>query len=414
VNEKKQKLVKQNELIDRVPHGTNQLRMRLSNERLVLSIIRRYPGISKSDIAKMTGLTPQAATIIINRLEFDGLLRRQEISRGRVGQPAVPYKLNPEGVFSVGLSIGRWSCETVLIDFVAGIRERVFSETFVYPIPKQVVDFVVDSYSRLTEKLGSEQRNMVCGYGITAPFISSMSSEISQLPARVVKLWENFDLVAEITNQLRSSVYICNDAIAACQADLMLEGSGRPFDFLYIHIGVCVGGGLVLDNRVFHGGSGRAGAVASFPMPDNTLLPGPDMSSLAQVASLLSLDRKIRQAGVISTYQCGSEGWWADVCDASMNEWINEIVPCLACVAASAVALCDIAAFVVDGDCSFDVRDRIAKEVARCLKKYYVHGVESLSVIAGSLGTDACVLGAAVLPLLNFEYASASSYKNLC
>ena len=47
--------------------GTNQTGVRLYNERLVLSLIRRHGDLPKADIARMTGLSPQTISIIINR-----------------------------------------------------------------------------------------------------------------------------------------------------------------------------------------------------------------------------------------------------------------------------------------------------------------------------------------------------------
>ena len=104
--------------------GTSQSGVRLYNERLILSLIRRHPGLAKVEIARLTGLSAQTTTVIINRLEADGLLVGGEPQRGRIGQPSVPYTLNPDGAFGLGLMIGRRSSDLVLMDFTAGIRAR--------------------------------------------------------------------------------------------------------------------------------------------------------------------------------------------------------------------------------------------------------------------------------------------------
>jgi len=101
--------------------GTNQAGVRLYNERLILSLIRRHRSLAKVEIARLTGLSTQTTTVIINRLEADGLLIPGEPQRGRVGQPSVPYSLNPDGAFGLGLMIGRRSSDLVLMDFTAGI-----------------------------------------------------------------------------------------------------------------------------------------------------------------------------------------------------------------------------------------------------------------------------------------------------
>src|SRR5579864_1555384 len=97
-----------------VASGADQAGLRLYNERLILSLVRRYLQLSKIEVARLTGLSVQTASATMNRLQLDGLLRRGAPQRGRVGQPTVPLSLDPEGAFSLGLKIGRRSCELVL------------------------------------------------------------------------------------------------------------------------------------------------------------------------------------------------------------------------------------------------------------------------------------------------------------
>jgi len=89
--------------------------VRLYNERLILFAHRRHRGLAKVEIARLTGLSTQTTTVIINRLEADGLLTAGEPQRGRIGQPATPYSLNGDGAFGIGLMIGRRSCDLVLM-----------------------------------------------------------------------------------------------------------------------------------------------------------------------------------------------------------------------------------------------------------------------------------------------------------
>ena len=70
--------------------GANQLRVRAYNERLVLSLVRRNVGLSKADIARLSGLSAQTVSVIMRALEKDGLLKRGDPVRGKVGKPSIP------------------------------------------------------------------------------------------------------------------------------------------------------------------------------------------------------------------------------------------------------------------------------------------------------------------------------------
>src|SRR5271170_4598174 len=149
--------------------GADQTGVRLYNERLILSLARRFGRLSKIEVARMTGLSVQSTSAIMNRLQSDGLLRREAPLRGRVGQPTVPVSLDPEGAFSLGLKIGRRSCELVLIDFRGSIRRRA-RQNYPYPTPEQVMAFAARELPDITDSLTASQRARVAGLGVALPF----------------------------------------------------------------------------------------------------------------------------------------------------------------------------------------------------------------------------------------------------
>src|SRR5271166_6449037 len=132
--------------------GANQAGVRVYNERLLLSLVRRFGPQSKIEVARLTGLSVQSTSAIMNRLQADGLLKREAPLRGRVGQPTIPMSLDPEGAFSLGLKIGRRSCDLVLIDFCGGVRRRTH-HTYAYPTPAMILDFVRSSLPPLVDAL---------------------------------------------------------------------------------------------------------------------------------------------------------------------------------------------------------------------------------------------------------------------
>ena len=101
---------------------------RSKNERAILSLIRQQQSMPKAQIAKALALSAQAATVNINKLEEDKLLLRDAPVKGRVGQPSVPFRLNPDGAFSFGLKIGRRRFDLILVDLQSMQRASVSVE----------------------------------------------------------------------------------------------------------------------------------------------------------------------------------------------------------------------------------------------------------------------------------------------
>ncbi|MEO1747556.1 MAG: MarR family transcriptional regulator, partial [Pseudomonadota bacterium] len=118
----------------KLPVGANQSGVRAHNERLVLSQLRMRGALSKAEIARVTGLSAQAISVIMRNLEAEKLIKRQKVTRGRVGQPSTPMALNPDGSFSIGLRIGRRSADLALMDLVGGLRQ-IIKITYAYPTP---------------------------------------------------------------------------------------------------------------------------------------------------------------------------------------------------------------------------------------------------------------------------------------
>src|SRR5882724_1657092 len=105
--------------------ATHRSGMRAYNERLVLSLIRRHGSLPKAEIARLTNLSAQTITVIMRQLATDGLVVEQERQRGKIGQPSVPFALNPDGAFSLGLKIGRRSSDLALIDLTGVVRGAI-------------------------------------------------------------------------------------------------------------------------------------------------------------------------------------------------------------------------------------------------------------------------------------------------
>ena len=59
--------------------GSSQSGVRLYNERLVLSLVRRHRSLPKAEIAKLTGLSPQTVSVIVRQLEREGLLLKGQL-----------------------------------------------------------------------------------------------------------------------------------------------------------------------------------------------------------------------------------------------------------------------------------------------------------------------------------------------
>jgi predicted NBD/HSP70 family sugar kinase len=373
--------------------GTTQSGVRLYNERLALSLIRRHGSLPKAEIARATGLSAQTVSVIVRQLEADGLLVKERPQRGKVGQPLVPFSLNPDGAFSIGLKVGRRSADLILMD-LAGTVRRTVRQTYRFPAPRELLGFVEAALAELTGELTRRQRDRISGVGIAAPFELWAWEEEVGAPRAVLEAWRDFDLQQEIARICDWPVHFCNDATAACAAELLF-GHGREHqDYAYFYIGYFIGGGIVLNGALYQGRRGNAGALGSFPVP----APGGGAQQLIRTASFYVLEQELTRQGRAPEMLWRNSEDWSEVGEA-LDRWIDTAAAGLAQASAGVASALDISAIVIDGAMPGEVRERLCAAVRAALKKVNMQGISPFAVAEGTIGASARAMGAASLPL---------------
>jgi predicted NBD/HSP70 family sugar kinase len=373
--------------------GANQIRVRAYNERLVLSLVRLYGSLSKADIARRSGLSAQTVSVIMRALEKERLLSRGAPVRGRVGQPSTPMRLNPDAVYSFGVKIGRRSADLVLMDFVGRIRMQLH-QTYAYPLPHELMDFVIAGIRELEGRLDEKQRARIAGVGIAAPFeLWNWTDEVGA-PEGAMDVWRGFDLQAEVSTRVPHPVFLQNDATSACGAELVF-GVGPSYpDFVYLFIGSFIGGGIVLNSTIFSGRTGTAGALGPLPVRGKN----GETRQLLDIASIFVLENMLRERNIDPQPLWYSADEWIDFGEP-LEAWIQDTAKALAQAIVAAASIIDFSAAVIDGGFPGWVRERIVRATMNEAAKLDLQGVVMPEIIEGAVGAHARAIGGASLPI---------------
>jgi predicted NBD/HSP70 family sugar kinase len=373
--------------------GSNLIGVRDHNERLVLTVVRQHGPLSKAGIARLTGLSAQTVSVIVRALEAEGLLRKGQPVRGKVGQPSVPIALAPDGAFFFGLKIGRRSAELVLANFVGSVvaRSRL---TYQYPMPAEVLGFAADAMVRQAEDLGPAAAGRIAGLGIAMPFQIWEWGRVIGLPGDAMDAWRTMDVKTELEAVCSYPVYLQNDASAACGAELVFGQGTRPSDFLYFYVGYFIGGGIVLRDNLFVGRTGNAAAFGSMPVPT----PDGRVAQLIELASLSALEDAMRGRGLDSGCMWTAPEGWSIPNDLN-GAWIATASYGIAHAIGAAASVIDFEAVLIDGWLPAETRRRLVEGTRAALVGINLAGILAPDVLEGSVGPDARALGAASLPL---------------
>lgn len=335
--------------------GLNSVSVRGYNERLVLSLLLQRDATTRLEIGERTGLSAQTISVLVRSLEQEGLVAKGVAQKGRVGPPTVPIALNPEGAFSVGVSVGHMRTDVVLIDFIGAVR---FSATLPHPErPQGNQSEFLETIQRAVAMIPQEARNRIAGVGLALPYKESAGRVADQHFA---------DLQAEIEEHLGMPVFVQNDITAAAGGESMF-GAAKPLtDYMYFYLGAKLHGRLVLNHQIYHGNS-----------------------SVDFDVGLSALERLAAEAGHASVNLWDGTAEWPDY-GAVLEDWTAAVVTQIGQTVGAVGQFVELEAVVVSSPVPKWVNDNICKGL----------GERGLNVpaVAGTIRPSPKAVGAASLP----------------
>lgn len=380
--ETKEQLLRANPL-----KGTNQVDVRGYNERLVLQLIRKHGSLTKAEATRATGLSPNASSVIFRALESEGLIIRGDPIRGRIGQPSVPLKINPDAHHYLSLRIGRRSLEIAVVNFVGEIISRS-RKPLPFPTPDGALEFFKAELGGVL-KSAKKSRKSISGMTVAMPFELWSWTEEFGAPKEEMEAWRDFDIVSELKKIVSWEILVENDATAACRAEQVFGSHGDKQDWVYFFVGTFIGGGIVLNGSVFPGSRRNSGGFGPMRVPEQ--IGG---NRLVDHASLVVLERSIAARGGDPFAIYAEDSDWSEY-EPLLSDWISKAAINLSHAIVSSLSVLDFDAAVIDGAFPNDVKKRLVSEVRRQLSQTDLQGVHYLDVEPGQVGRRARTVSAA-------------------
>jgi len=188
------------------PLGNRDL-IRAINRSAVLNTIKNFGPISRTDIARRTGLSAATITGITTDLIEDSLVFEKEQGDSSGGRRPILLALNPRGGFVVGLKLTEENVTAALTDLEATV---IAKQTIL--IEDMSVDMVINSIVEVVEKLehqaSIEQQNL---YGVGIGLAGIIDADRGVLRYSPIFGWHDVPLVDLLQSRLKVPVFIDND-----------------------------------------------------------------------------------------------------------------------------------------------------------------------------------------------------------
>lgn len=206
------------------------------NRKIVLRLLRTHPA-SRAELARCTGLTRAATSLIANDLLADGMIRElppEVIGRGR---SAIPLAICPEKYYAVSVCLERLKCEVGLCDFAGN------------PIVRRCLpgqdDAMTEIIAQIEQLLTEYDRSRVLGIGISAPGPLDPERGMILNPPRFDQ-WHNVEVVSRLSKHFSIPAYLENNAMALALHQLRL---GTSSNFLLLLVDQGIGSGIVSRSK---------------------------------------------------------------------------------------------------------------------------------------------------------------------
>lgn len=386
--------------------GSNSSGLRRYNERVLINFLRKLGQASKLELSRLSNLTPQAVTRIIDDLETAGMVEQKgKIQRG-LGQPSTMYAINPTGAYSIGVNVGRSDIQVLLMDFGGNVIGKIAHE-FEIPEPDFLLEKIAQGIHYFEASLSPENKKRLVGVGLAMPwFMGAWKKEVN-MSDELAERWYHIKFNEEVAKRTHLPVFMENDCSSAAIAELQFGRGSELQNFLYIFIGTFVGGGVVLHGNLESGVHGNAGALASMPVSPSRLSSCPASTSafetLANRASLFVLRRHLNANG-FSIKNISELPSLMPGAKPFVDEWLADCADALAFVIFSSLGVMDFEGIVIDGNLPRELVHELVSRVQIQITELTPNGVFLPQVLAGHIGVDARAIGGAILPFyVNFS-----------
>ncbi|TYS69820.1 ROK family protein [Sutcliffiella horikoshii] len=289
----------------------------------------------------------------------------------------------------IGVDLGGTNLRVALVKEDGKIVRDMERKTEVAKGPQYIIDKMIDM---IREMKGDE---VIKGVGVGCPGPLDPKTGVIYNPPNLPG-WNNIPLANILEKSLYEHVKIDNDANAAALAEAKFGAGVGAESVYYITVSTGVGGGFVLDGKVFQGAAGYAGEIGNM-----IILPGgPTHNSLnAGALESLASGTAIGLSGQKGGMSGGAEEviHLASLGNPTAQTILDNAINYLAIGIANLVHSVNPSIFVLGGGVMKSER-QLLEPIKEKVKNYvYPRLKETINIVPASLGPKAGVIGSAFL-----------------
>jgi len=243
--------------LGRNPTPGNPSLLKELNQFLILDTLRRQGALSRSELSRVTGLTPPTVGIIVKGLLEEGYLVEQASTPGAgIGRRPVPVALNPRAGVAVGVNVSSTKVVILSLNLLGQVQAR---RSFPIPAgtdPEVVFGQVVD---KIRAMLADIRPRRVFGVGVGLHGLVDHEQGLLRFAPHLG--WRNVPVGDLLAASLPGPVVVDNGVRCMAQGELWFGAARGVENLVCVAVGTGIGSAIVLEGRLYRGADGVAGEI---------------------------------------------------------------------------------------------------------------------------------------------------------
>jgi predicted NBD/HSP70 family sugar kinase len=238
--------------------------VRGANSGVVLRLLRQYQSLSRSDLARQSGLSEGSISRIAAELIRRDLIREDGAESSTGGRPATRLRLQ-ERPAGIGIEIDRSQAQIAVATFLGKLLER--STIQVPSSPEEALSTIAKAVRRTLAKYLTSR---IEGVGISVRGIVNSQTGILELGN--APSWVRVPIKSYFGHALKTPVHVDNNVRLAAIAEYhygTLPEVRHSRCLLYMKADEGIGIGLVFDGKLYYGPHQAAGEFGQMVIADN-------------------------------------------------------------------------------------------------------------------------------------------------
>jgi glucokinase-like ROK family protein len=272
----------------------DQTMLRKINLSAIMNYIRINAPISRSTLARKTGLNKATITSLVSELIQRNLIKEVGLKNNALGRPSMDLTLNPDAGFIIGVEIGVDFINVIGTDFSPREIVHVNVPTTLEMSVDEVLQEMIIRINQAVDECHLKVGGSFLGLAVGVPGLVDYE-EGTLLFAPNLK-WRDVELKKYLSSIYPVPIIIDNEANLATFGEYYFGSAYQYPDVLYLSAGIGLGGGIIHDSELLRGVNGMAGELGHITMlPDGELCGCGNKGCWETLVSLRALYRYVQE-----------------------------------------------------------------------------------------------------------------------